>query len=127
LLAALAHQARRDRLLLAVTCEPATAEAAAALDVLARQCAEISLRPLDQSETETLLGSVFGDVPNVALLAARIHAVALGRPRDCMALAQHLVERGAITYAAGTWTLPEQLQVADMPRRAMDVFRARVP
>jgi hypothetical protein len=69
---------------------------------------------------------VFGDVPNVALLAARIHAVALGRPRDCMALAQYLLERGAITYAAGTWTLPEQLQVADLPRRATDVFRARV-
>ena len=48
------------------------------------------------------------------------HMVALGRPRDCMALAQYLVERGAITYAAGTWTLPEQLQVTDMPRRATE-------
>ena len=126
LLAALAHHARRHRLLLAVTCEEARGAVTPVLDVLANQCTNVPLRALDQPETEMLLGSVFGDVPNLALLADRVHSVAVGRPRNCMALAQHLVARGVIAYAAGSWTLPERLALADMPRRAEDVFRARV-
>ncbi|HMI89742.1 MAG TPA: hypothetical protein VK509_00185, partial [Polyangiales bacterium] len=89
-------------------------------------CIQIPLRPLDQAETEALLGSVFGDVPNLALLADRVHSVAFGRPRNCMTLAHHLVERGLIAYAAGSWTLPERLALRDLPRRTEDVFRSRI-
>jgi serine/threonine-protein kinase len=126
LLAALAHRSRRQRLLLAMTAEAGRGAAAGALDVLATHCVELALRPLDRDQTETLLGSVFGDVPNLSLLAERIHAVAAGRPRECMALARHLVERGAIAYAGGSWTLPGQLSAADLPLRADDVFQARI-
>jgi hypothetical protein len=126
LLAALAHRAPREWILLALTAESTGKRDAAALGVLAEQSTKLPLNPLDRSETEQLLTSVFGDVPNVGLVAERIHAVAGGRPRECMAIAQHLVARGVISYAHGNWTLPEQLARGDLPTRAQDVYRARV-
>jgi hypothetical protein len=126
LLAGLAHRAPREWILLALTAQSRAKRDAAALDVLAQQCTKLPLSPLDRSETEQLLTSVFGDVPNVGLLAERVHAVAAGRPRECMAIAQHLVARGVISYARGNWTLPAELLADDLPSRAQDVYRARV-
>src|SRR6185436_5972804 len=54
------------------------------------------------------------------------HDASEGRPRECMALAQLLVDRGVISYAGGTWTLPERLASSDLPSSATDVFRTRV-
>jgi hypothetical protein len=125
-LAAVAHRVRRSRVLLALTCASAEAAPGSALEVLTGYCSHVALRPLAPAETEALLTSVFGDVPNLALLAHRIHAVAEGRPRESMALAQHLVDRGLIRYDGGGWRLPEQLAESELPSRAIDVFRTRI-
>jgi tetratricopeptide (TPR) repeat protein len=125
-LAGLAPGLVRHGAMLAVTAESSARVRAAPMRVLDRHCTRLGLRALDRAETETLLCSMFGDVPNVALLAERIHSVGLGRPRESMALAQHLIERGTIAYSGGTWTLPQQLAASDLPLRAEDVFAARV-
>ena len=112
--------------MLVVTTASSPLESSPALTVLVGYSAKLGLRPLDRGQIEQLLASVFGDVPNVSMIAERIQALALGRPRECMALAQHLIDRGVIAYRAGSWTLPEQLAPGDLPTRGDEVFGARV-
>ena len=125
MLAALALSAADKRMLLVAACEPTVRPTGSALDLFARECRTLALRPLSRDETEALLGSVFGDVPNLALLSERIHASAGGRPRECMALAQHLVETQRLSYAGGSWTLPEKLAPRATCRRAPRTCSAR--
>jgi tetratricopeptide (TPR) repeat protein len=127
LLATLAQRARTYGLIVVAAAEQAPgASLPASLEVLSSRCSTLSLRALDLPETEQLLGSLFGDVPNLALVSARIHALAAGNPRQMMALAQYLVDRGSISYDGGSWSLPERLTAADMPASAQDAVRARI-
>ncbi|HKU38993.1 MAG TPA: hypothetical protein VJR89_12620, partial [Polyangiales bacterium] len=87
---------------------------------------QLLLRPLDRRETQRLLASLFGDVANVELLAKEIHDIAAGNPRTTMDLAQHLVDRGVLHYAAGSWTLPSKLSADDLPRSAEAALLARI-
>jgi hypothetical protein len=124
-LAEIADRARRNRLFLALTSDSAS-DAALTLEVLERRCESLSLQPLSAEQTRTLLESLFGDVDHVATLAAAIYEIARGNPRRCMELAQHLVDRGLIRYADGTWTLPSTLAAADLPRSAEDALAVKL-
>jgi hypothetical protein len=127
LLAALADQAERQRLLVIATAESAEqAKASAALRLLVSRCRTLTLQPLCRDETQALLTSVFGDVPQVGLLSDRIHAIAAGNPGASMDLAQHLVRKGLILYEGGSWTLPSELQAHELPASAEAAFRARI-
>jgi hypothetical protein len=97
-----------------------------ALGALARRCSPAKLEALTSEQTRQLLASLFGDVSNVDMLAAEIHQVALGNPRQSMEMAQHLVDRGVIRYAGGAWTLPSRLSADDLPRSSADAMRARI-
>ncbi|MDD9969567.1 MAG: serine/threonine-protein kinase [Myxococcales bacterium] len=97
-----------------------------ALGAYRRLGGQIVLAPLAAEQTLQLLLSVFGDVPNVRLLADRLHTIARGRPRAVMQLAQHLVERRVVHFQAGRWTLPSDPDAAELPVSLMDVLRARV-
>ena len=128
LLAALADEARGRRVLLlasadadALACKGSTA-----LTVLASRCTRLDLQPLDREQTRELLTSVFGDVPYVALLSERLHAISRGKPRECMELAQHLVDKKIVTYAGGAWTLPARLDATALPASAEQMLRERV-
>ncbi len=125
-LASLAAEAHEGRVLLVVTMESDTASDAPALAVLARRCSPLALAPLTSEQTVELFKSVFGDVPNAALVSARIYEVARGNPRESMELAQHLIDKGAIVYAGGAWALPGELSAPDLPTSAGQVFLARV-
>jgi tetratricopeptide (TPR) repeat protein len=97
------------------------------LDLTVDTSDSIPLRMLDEAskpiesrawtlhQTESLLQSVFGPVPNVALLADRIHRVARGNPRDTMQLAQHLIDSGVIGHQAGAFVLPVKLDEVALP------------
>jgi tetratricopeptide (TPR) repeat protein len=126
LLAALAHRAPSRRLLVCATAVSCVAGNGSGLEILSSHCKVVTLRPLTAAETEALLTSLFSDAANLSLLSARVHALARGRPRECIALAQHLVDSGLIRYASGSWTLPEQLTDADLPESMDAVFRERV-
>jgi hypothetical protein len=126
LLAALAHDARNRRLLIAVSVTaPLALEARPALNVLASHCQRLTLRALTAHETESLFSSVFGQVPHVALVSDRIHAIAMGNPRAAMAVAQHMVDSRLIRYAEGSWLLPAELTLTELPPDAEHVLRAR--
>jgi Protein kinase domain/AAA ATPase domain len=123
-LAALLDQAPRTRVLVVMTAE-STAQNFR-LDVLARRSRQLQLRPLDRDESQQLLASLFGDVARLGLVAQEIHAVAAGNPRTTLDLAQHLVDRGTVRYAAGSWTLPDRIAADDLPRSAEAAQQARV-
>jgi serine/threonine-protein kinase len=127
LLASLASQATRQRLLIMATVDAsAPVLAPAPLDVLRERAARIALGALERADADALFVSLFGDVPNVGLVANGIYAVAKGNPRECMDLAQYLVDRGAIRYERGTWTLPQYLGAADLPTSAEGALRERL-
>lgn len=87
----------------------------------------LQIEPLTQDETASLFGSVFGDdVPHVALLSDRVHAVTGGNPGESLEIAQWLIERGLIRYEGGSWTLPTRIEVADLPACAADALRTRL-
>ncbi len=101
-------------------------EARAAARFLAQTSSAVRLRNLAANDSEQLLVSVFGDVPNVRLLADRLHTRSRGNPGAIMQLAQHLLDAGALRYHAGVWALPAQLSDDDLPASAVDVLRARI-
>jgi hypothetical protein len=124
-LAALVDKTSRGSICVVLTADSEEAENEA-LAVLARRCERLRLEALTRDETHLLFGSLFGDVANLDMLANEIHGVALGNPRQCMDLAQHLVDKQVIRYAAGTWTLPSRVSAEDLPRSAADAMRARI-
>jgi hypothetical protein len=94
--------------------------------VLRSLATPITLAHLSAEQTEALLRSVFSDVPNVSLIAGRIHALSQGNPRATMELAQHLVARGLARYSQGAWSLPAKLDEADLPRTLAESLRDRL-
>jgi hypothetical protein len=86
----------------------------------------IEVEPLSAEQTAALVRSVFGDVPHLEACAARIHDLAHGSPRVVMEFAQHLVDRGLARYAAGSWSLPAQLNEHDLPADLQASLLARV-
>ena len=127
LLAALATRVERRRLVLLTACDAsAAAGAGAALRVLRDASHELPLLPLAPHETDELLRSVLGDVPNVTQLAARIHALSGGLPRACMELVQHLVDGGVLAYRAGGFVLPAELPDGALPSSLQAALRVRI-
>jgi hypothetical protein len=125
-LATLAAQLKQHRLLLVCTATPAARENCPALAVIAEHCARYDLPALDAGQVETLLLSAFGDVPHAALLSDRVFRVARGNPRACMDLARYLIDRGTIRYEGGTWIMPTQLALSDLPATMDEAFAARI-
>jgi hypothetical protein len=92
------------------------------LRMLADACKQVVLSPLDGEQTQRLLASVFGDVPNLPLLVRRLHGVAAGNPQDLLHLCQHLLDRGVLGYRAGSWVLPDRLADFELPGSMAQAF-----
>jgi tetratricopeptide (TPR) repeat protein len=125
LLAELIDSTRRGGILVALTADGEAADVAA-LHALARRCSALVLAPLTREQTRELLDSLFGGVANLDALSEELHRVALGNPLQTLELAQHLVDRGSIRYASGSWTLPSKLSADDLPRSASAAMHARI-
>ncbi len=126
-LATLGHAAHDARVLLGIalrTDEPA--DASAPLDRLRAGSRRLRLRGLDGDDTETLLRTLFGPVPNVTRLASHVHRIAGGNPLCATELMRQLVERRVIKYLDGVWSLPEELSPDDVPRGLADTLTAGV-
>jgi hypothetical protein len=125
LLSELIERAPRKRMAIIMT---ALAEAgeSRALAALTRRSKTLELTPLDRDETRALLASMFGDVANLTLLARESFDVARGNPRQIVDIAQHLLNKQLISYAAGVWTLPSTLSATDMPRSAEAASAERI-
>ncbi len=99
--------------------------AAGAMQLLRKSAVRFGLTNLAQDNTEQLLGSVFGETPNVRLLADRLQGISQGNPRAIMELAQHLVDKGLVHYQAGTWTLPNRIDAGDLPGSLTETLKAK--
>jgi hypothetical protein len=116
LLSALAHKADSNALLLAVAeLDDGRRELAPGLRLFRELARVIELEDLQPQQTEALMRSVFGDIANLPLCAARIHGLSNGNPGAAMALAQHLVDTGRARYEAGSWVMPQSLDERDLP------------
>ena len=125
LLVALAQRTER-RALCVVVSSNAAAEGSAALDALFELATSIEVPPLDESQSELLVRSVFGEATHGLTLARRLHALAQGNPRTIMQLLEHLIEQGIARYEAGAFLLPERLDEQDFPSSLADAFERRV-
>jgi hypothetical protein len=124
-LAALAHKSERRRLVL-IAATRSAAPTSAGLELLRDAALRVELPPLSLAHTEALLESVFARAANTALLAPRAHDLSAGNPREVMAFAEHLVQRGLAHYAAGSWTMPSRLDDHDLPESIELALAARI-
>jgi predicted ATPase len=107
LLANLARVVREHKLILVSASASGAESRAQAYRMLSAASRSIELTPLDEDQVEELLRSVFGDIPNLKLLAPRIYGLSAGLPRLCMELCQHMLDTGAIQGRAGGFVLQE--------------------
>jgi hypothetical protein len=127
LFASLTWEASSRRLVYAAALtasEPSSSDGA--VEIVRKHAEEISLFPLSADEVTALFTSLFGNVPNLNGLSARLLALSGGRPRECMTFAQYLVDEGAITYAGGSWTLPAETPDHILPTSLEEVFVRRI-
>jgi tRNA A-37 threonylcarbamoyl transferase component Bud32 len=126
-LAALADKSDRRSLMLVLAVEPdQESDATRSLSLVRTLAQHEALPALEAEQTEALLRSVFGDVRNLGLWAAHIHAIAAGNPRTTMELAQQLVDRGFARYEAGSWLLLQQLDKIDLPKTLSESLANRL-
>lgn len=116
-----------ERIILALTLEAgAPSNAPLAIRTFREAATAIRLENLDVSQTQELIRSVFGNVPNARLVGERIHSICKGNPRDAMQLARHLSEKGAIQYLSGVWALPSSIDSGDLPQSMSQALLAQV-
>jgi hypothetical protein len=77
--------------------------------------AALMLPPLDRAQTAMLSSALFGDVPNLQYISELFFRTAQGNPKLTLELAKGLLARGTLSYAAGSWVLPDEIS-EPMPR-----------
>lgn len=82
----------------------------------------IKLRGLDGNATDTLVSSIFGDVPGRQRLSRWVQRVSGGMPGDALDLMEELVRRDVIRWLGGTWCLPLELPEAELPASIEEVI-----
>ncbi|HVW26837.1 MAG TPA: protein kinase [Polyangiaceae bacterium] len=126
-LSVLAHGLDRPGLAMLLSVDTtATPLARAATKLLVDSSEIVQLSPLTHELSEELLRSVFGNGPDIGLLAHRIHGLAAGNPRDTLELAQHLVEERTIRYERGAWSVPGAFDARRLPATMAQALEARV-
>jgi hypothetical protein len=128
LLALLAQETRKRPLLIFATAQDEERDAAdnKAVTLLLSRGTAIRLTPFTHEQTQQLILSLFGDVPNVRLLADRLHSAAGGSPGVIMQLTQQLLDRGVVRYGAGAWILPSGFDVSALPSSLSEHFAAMI-
>ena len=87
---------------------------------------QISLRPLQQTETHELLSSLLGDDSSLALLSRNIAERAQGNPFFLEELVQSLAERGDFEGDRGAYKLKGGIEVVPLPATIQTVLGARI-
>lgn len=110
-LAALAAELHDQPLLIVAACtDGAPCRSSAALQLLAESSQRLRIEPLTETDTRSLLASVFADTDNLDVLSSVLFRHARGNPALTMEAAQTLVDAGKLRYAAGAWDLPAEAQ-----------------
>ena len=123
LIALLAERARRHPLLLLVSRDADLELECDALRILEGSSRELRLQPLTLGQSQALLASIFGEVPNLQALVERLHALSGGNPRSLMQLAQHLLDQGVVRHTAGAWVLPADIAELSLPQNMAEALQ----
>jgi len=127
LLAALALEAARHRLSYGISLRTESLRGGGpALAVLREQAHPIELAPLTQDQVRQLLAGVFGDVTHLDGLTHQLFELSAGRPRECMAMAQHLVNEGIVEYSGGAFRLPVSIDPSMLPSDLQGSLESKV-
>jgi hypothetical protein len=126
-LAMLSLSAKSSNLLVVATRESgARVEAPQPVQALARSATRIRLHPLSRDDTESLIRSVLGSVPDLKHLADWVYDVGHGNPAQAVELIQCLVDRGVVRYVDGAWTVPGKLDGTELPSDIAQAFEQRL-
>jgi hypothetical protein len=124
--ALVAQDVRRARVTLFATWIPEAPRAGSALQLFADAASKVELQNLSHTDVRAMLCSVFGESPQLDALVHRVFAITSGNPRGVMQLAQYLVDDGVARYHAGAWTLPDRLDVINLPTSVNQLLGLRV-
>jgi hypothetical protein len=125
--AVLANEIEKRKIVLAVTlATDAPAISSRATKLLRDTSHEFVLNNLDAENTEKLLSSMFGDVPNLKSFSGQLFRLSHGNPRTIIQMTQHTIDRGIVTYHAGVWALPSTLDTSDLPASLSEALITRV-
>jgi len=125
-LARLAGASGQHRLLMAATLLDEHTQLPPSAAMFRAHAIVSTLDALTLHELERVLRSIFGDVPHLPRLAARLRDVTRGCPAHALELADHLVRSGAITYAHGSWHIPSDVSVTRLPATRDDCMLERL-
>ncbi|HKP58569.1 MAG TPA: protein kinase [Polyangiales bacterium] len=122
-LASLAEDPSAQRLILLLSRETGAPLAAKlAWDLLEQRADRLELAPLEATDARLLLTSVFGEVPQLDMLATLLNSSARGNPRDLMDAAQRIVDAQLVRYSGGQWFITaEPARISACLERPSDV------
>ncbi|MDD9944471.1 MAG: serine/threonine-protein kinase [Myxococcales bacterium] len=126
LLAALAAEAKSASLMVVGTLLSGAEPATSGVRFLLEHGKSIELLALSAEQTGALARAIFGEVPNVMRLGEWLHRTSGGIASHCLELASELRRSGAVSYAGGTWVLPDDAQLASLPRGMTEAMQARL-
>ncbi len=126
-LAQLARRASSRAVFLALAASADKPEGGTPLAALLRQAVWIDTPPLGAAETETLVRSIFGEVPNVARAARWLYHHCHGLPDTCTMLCEYLVSSGAAKFVSGSWQLKEDFDSLELPTTSEHKLELALP
>jgi tetratricopeptide (TPR) repeat protein len=85
----------------------------------------LRLRPLDRAQIAMLSAAWFGDVPNLAPVSDFFFRNAQGNPKLTLELAERLLALRILSYASGSWVLPDEIN-EPMPRDIAQTLMLRL-
>ena len=126
LIAGLAHEAAQQPLLVIAAYTLGSTESAPEVAALRSFAASVRLSDLSRAQTLELVSSMFGDVPNIELLADWLYRVARGNPKLTFELAEHLFKHELLRYADGMWVVPSTEITLEVPADLSQTWALRV-
>lgn len=124
--AVVGRQTENKSIVVVATTDSGSVSNAEPVKLLAQAARTLKLNPLTSQQTRELLESVFGSAIDLEPIAAWVHELSAGNARDVMRLAQHLVDRGIVTYQAGAWFVARAFDQADLPESVNEALRSVV-
>jgi tRNA A-37 threonylcarbamoyl transferase component Bud32 len=127
LLALLAREAHDAPITIIATSETgALKRAGAAQNSFAESARHIQLQNFGLEATHGLLGSIFGESPELEGLVQRLYEITAGNPRDLLRFSQHLVDHHVLRYSGGAWMLPARFDLLELPASVSQILSGRL-
>jgi len=126
LIAGLAHEATQQPLLVIASYTIDSTQSAPEVSMLRGYAAAARLSDLSRSQTSELVRSMFGEVPNIELLADWLYRAARGNPKLTFELAEHLFKHELLRYVDGMWVVPSTEITLEVPADLSQTWALRM-